>query len=215
MLMEEEKRLRWCGIDLRARWRRRVLVVATCALYFVGLAWGASLSAPYHAGFWVMLTAQAWLLLFSVFRDGGPVKTMGDRPRMVMVRGLDDWARYRSGVSFDELSEEQQKALLSRYRIGNFLVPARFSRDPRWPDEREQKQRERVTRHVANWLPGVVSALAGQYAWKRQPIDGVEVGAMLLMVVATMRVGTGAVILWEEPEPLEDGELRLVGEKEA
>jgi hypothetical protein len=38
MLVTDEKKLRWCGIDMHARWRRRVAVVLTYAA-FVAVVW--------------------------------------------------------------------------------------------------------------------------------------------------------------------------------
>jgi len=40
-MLQEESKLRWCGIDMRARWRRRVAVVATYAVYLF-LIWSHS-----------------------------------------------------------------------------------------------------------------------------------------------------------------------------
>jgi len=54
-MLAEEQKLRWCGIDMRARWRRRVAVVATYALYLfliwshTRLAYGLAVSLGYLA----------------------------------------------------------------------------------------------------------------------------------------------------------------------
>jgi len=54
-MLQEESKLRWCGIDMRPRWRRRIAVVATYALYLFLIwshtrwAYGLAVSLGYLA----------------------------------------------------------------------------------------------------------------------------------------------------------------------
>jgi hypothetical protein len=92
MLAMDEKRLRWCGMDMRPRWSRRVGVVVTLGVYFVATFWAVNLRA-HHAGFWVMLGVQVWLLMFSVDRR----LSFCGRSRIRGRMGSCGWLRGRTG----------------------------------------------------------------------------------------------------------------------
>ncbi len=128
MLAANEKRLRWWGMDMRPRWRRRVAVVVTYMAFLAAISFS---DQPWWGH--PMITTMTLLVAVQcvgVFRSRGPLKNfeglVGEKPgaRMI-VNGLDEWASYRYGApAFDEATEEQQAELLRSYRVGNFAVPA-------------------------------------------------------------------------------------------
>ncbi len=97
MLASSEKRLRWWGMDMRPRWRRRVAVVVTYLAFLVAISfsdqplWGHPMIAT--------MTLLVVVQCVGVFRSRGPLKNfedpIGQRPgaRMI-VNGLDEWASY-------------------------------------------------------------------------------------------------------------------------
>jgi hypothetical protein len=126
MLATDTKRLRWLGIDMRPRWRRRTAVVVPYAVLFVTIIVVTTDPWPAHP-YWTLLgmvvSTAIWVAV-SIFRNNGVVKSFEDPLRAstgskVFVNGLDEWARYRYDVaSFDEASDAQQTELLKRYRVG-------------------------------------------------------------------------------------------------
>jgi hypothetical protein len=114
MLAASEKRLRWWGIDMRPRGRRRVTV---CGTYFVLFMLMVFFSANtwFRHHYWdlvLMIGSIAACERISVFRRGGVVKSFEDRPalklgyrRKVLVNGLDEWAQHFYGVASFEAGD--------------------------------------------------------------------------------------------------------------
>jgi|SRR5579871_4007669 len=95
MLSLDEKKLRWLGMDMRPRWRRRVTVVLTYAFYAQGISWceawkGYGWMTPVKA-MWVLSLAVVFL---GVFREGRLVKSFEDAPRRRVERFGLWWAKY-------------------------------------------------------------------------------------------------------------------------
>lgn len=189
MLVTEAKKLRWLGIDMRPRGRRRVAVLATYFVMLVVVLTAMSNQWPEHV-YWTLtamvVSTTVWTGV-SVFRRNGVVKSFEDPLRMsggmtgkVFVNGLDEWARYRYGVgSFEEANETQQAELLKRYRVGTFVVPAKPEAE-RWPglDEREIGERDNASRWALQRLAGILALYAGILAVEK-PISPIEVSGFL------------------------------------
>jgi hypothetical protein len=220
MLATDEKRLRWWGVDMRQRWRRRVAVVVTYFVLFVMIEMAMQSPWPEHP-YWtlvsMMVSTMGWVAL-SVFRKNGVVKSFEDPLGMrgsmagtMFVNGLDEWARYRYGVaSFEEASEAQQAELLKRYRVGTFVVPAK----PKpWTglDEREIGERNDASR----WALERIAIFLASYAvflgvWSK-PIAPLEVAGFLWSFSVLAQTLPQARVLWTEPDPREmEREVGLV-----
>ena len=225
MLATDEKRLRWWGIDMRARWRRRVAVVATYFVLFVMMVIATNNNWPSHP-YWTLIgmviATTSWVGV-SVFRKNGVVKSFEDPLEMrgsmagkVLVNGLDEWARYRYGVaSFEEASEEQQAELLKRYRVGTFAVPAK-PKSEQWTglDEREIGERNDASRWALQRLAGLLAFYATALAVKK-PISPIEASGFLWSFALLAQTLPQARVLWTEPDPRAmTGEMEMV-EREA
>lgn len=222
MLTWDAGRLRFWGIDLHSRRRRRQIVVLTYVAYFLAMI-GLSQFYAYHGGIWLMCLVSFWMVKFSVFRDGGPVKRFEERPILrdrVGLYDLDDWAKWRHGDRFDAISETQQKAILKDYRWGHYSVP-RKPGDPDKPDERERTVRDDVSRRMLVRM-AIILTVIGIWLIVRLLLCGCGLMPMSINVQEAMQGGacvflqlgvyayTGpkAMILYEEPEP--SGEMCAV-----
>jgi hypothetical protein len=224
-MLAEEQKLQWCGIDMRARWRRRGAVVLTYLLMFV-MVWVVSGRLERHA-FWALFavalgtTGIIWL---SVLRQNGIVKRFEDKPplrvrgmgEMVFVNGLDQWAQYFYGVAdFDSASETQKDELLLRYRVGARLFPRkRGENEAPWLDEREMKQRDSAERWTLKIGITLLCSYAGIYiarASDQRMIKPLDVAFEFFMFAVMMMTLPKARVLWTESDPREgDGEMLLV-----
>jgi hypothetical protein len=167
MLQTDPKKLRWCGIDMRSRLRRRIAVVFTVAVFLFGSTLLITVSEAhaslnrYHAGFWSTLLLLTCCSL-GVLRPGGVVKPfrqltfrMKGIGEVVTVNGLDELAEYRFGSRFDALNEERQTAVLNSYRVGSRFFPAKASKAPSVPTQRICcRLDERVRRRSKALRPG-------------------------------------------------------------
>jgi hypothetical protein len=219
MLAADEKRLRWMGVDMRPRWRRRWAVGLTYGFYCVAAVTVDSWF-PSHpvAVFWVITAAVAWL---GVFRDNRLLKKFDvpqtrDRSKKVMVGSLDEWARYRYGAAgFEESTEEQKAELLKTYRVGTYLMPWREELDSDLPDEREAALRDAVSRRTLVLMGSFLVSWAAQYSSRMkhaEHVSGLEVVQVLLSAALMAITLPRAMVLWEERDPREiGGEMELVG----
>jgi len=163
-----------------------------------------------------------WLLAAVVsfggtFRNGGMVKSFDVRKQragaMMMVGSLDEWAQYKYGTpNFEESSAEQQSELLSAYRVGTYLVPQdKLRRRDGLPDEREAAERDRVSRRTLVWLASYLVYIAASFSVQHQrKIDGLDVVATLLSLAVLAMTLPKAMVLWEEADPEESGELEVL-----
>lgn len=214
MLSAEEKRLRWLGIDMRPRWRRRFAVVVTYLAFLTAI--GASDQRWWSHPMIATVVLISLIQFVGVFRQRGPLKSFEDpldqRPgAWVIVNGLDEWARYRyAATSFDEATAEQQEALLKSYRVGNFMVPAkRGGRDSL--DEREMRERDGAVRWSMRWVGLFVASAAGRYSATHRPLTGMGVAADFCVVLVLLWTLPQARMLWTERDPREiTGEMGLV-----
>jgi hypothetical protein len=217
MLNNDPKRLRFLGIAMHSRVRRRIAVMATYTVAFVisvvisARVWDG-LGHPYIS-LWVL----AGVVTFGgIFRSGGLVKSF-DVPKQRdgatrMVGSLDEWAQYRYGTpSFEESSAEQQRELLDAYRVGTYLVP-QDKLKPRYgmPDEREAAERDRVSRRTLVWLASYLGYIAASFSVRSyRRVDSLDVVATLLTMMVLALTLPKAMVLWEEADP-EVGELEVL-----
>jgi hypothetical protein len=226
MLATDEKKLRWLGIDLRARWRRRVAVVANYAVLLMSLivGWGEvvtdpGLSAHPLLALLGMAVLTLILLSISVFWNGRLVKNFDDPPKVEfqkyqIVGSLDEWAHYRYGVAnFDAANKEQQTELLSKYRVGNFRVPTKPL--PAGPleefllDERERAERDSISRWALNRMTFFLAVFAGSTANLKHS-EPMEISFYLWLFCVLGLTLPQARVLWTETDPRKAGDLRLV-----
>jgi hypothetical protein len=214
MLNPEPRKLRYLGIDLHPRWLRRCVVVLTYLVYFIVMIVIAQKTKSvvvlqsYHLGFWLMALVSILMGAFGVFRDGGPVlrftqpvwRLSGTEGSWMMLRGLDDRAKYSYGKNFDGLAEEQQKELLRTYRVGNYLFPA-DGKARGADDERESAERERASGRTIVRLTQFCFAMAGIYAFSTARPSPEGLAAMFLTIGFYAMTGAKANILWNEIDP--------------
>ncbi len=216
MLATTETKLRWWGIDMRPRWRRRVSVVVTYAVLILLIVliggWGEIHSLLAIAA--AAITTGV-LIAISVFRNNGLVKSFEESSinkigKYVVVGSLDEWARYRYGVAdFEAANDEQQTELLSNYRVGNRLVPSKTLEDCSL-DERERQERDSICRWALNRVAFCLACFAGVSAnWKH--IEPFEISAFFLLFCVLATTLPQARVLWTEPAPRDLSDLRLAG----
>lgn len=210
-------RMKWMGIDLRPRWKRRVAVVTTSIAYFLFVGWASELKLPHHAAGWVILAGYLWLGFFSVLAGIDWARAKWISTGDVVLNNINDWSLYMFGENFENLPEADRNFLLPRYRTGTHYLSARFSHDPAirssaasWSDEREKREYEKALFRTVRWLSTSAMGLAGIYSVARNPIDGMEIVASIAFFVSAMQLGPRAILLWETPDPREDSELHLV-----
>jgi hypothetical protein len=206
MLRTDAAKLRWMGLDMRARWRRRVAVLVTYVVF-----WAAFIACT--GGQWwghpmVGLVILTLLVMgFGVFGSFGPTKQFEDPPVRVMVNGLDEWARYRfAASSFEEATEMQKAELLQTYRFGSFYLPGKP-----YLDEREARERDGAVRWSVRWIATGMACLAGQYSVAPHPVAGMVVAADFVLMLVLLMTLPQARVLWMERDPRElNGEAQLV-----
>jgi len=226
MLSADPKKLRLLGIDMHARGRRRSAVVLTYGVYLIAMGWlvRETRSVPglreYYGGYWLMLLASSWVMGFSFLREGGAVKRFklpvwrvrGEEGGWVLLRNLDDWAKYNYGDTFDALPEERQQEVLRKYRVGNYFFPASGSRTPDRLDEREVAELDRASKRTLTLLCTFCFSLAGAYAARNAVLRREDVAAVLFTLGTFAMSGPKASILWNEPDPRIGADLKLVQE---
>jgi hypothetical protein len=226
MLNPDPAKLRYLGIDLHSRTRRRIVVVFTWLAFVIGMSLLSYTldTQPFflaHSiiGFYLVAFAVGLFTLASVFRDGGVVKTFHLRVwhihgmrggEFVLLRSLDDWARYQHGARLTELPEEQQREVLRTYRVGYYVFPADKSKTPERLDEREIAVRNQASTNALRWVTLFCFSFAGAYATKTIPIRSTDVAMSLLTLGIVAFNGPRSLILWNEPDPRESGDLTLV-----
>jgi hypothetical protein len=222
-MLNTSANLRFLGVDMQARWRRRLSIVMTYAVFGVAML-------PIQAGIWDAFGHPYWTMwgvsflvaVTGIFRSGGLVKNFDVPkrvPKMMMVSSLDEWARYRYGTTgFEESSAEQRQALLKSYRVGTYLMPRSRSREHRpWlPDEREAGERDRASRRTLVVVGSYLAYMAGMYSYHSGSLTKrLDVVALLLQLLLIARTLPKAIVLWEEPDPREvTGQMELI-DKEA
>jgi hypothetical protein len=226
MLNPDPAKLRYLGIDLHSRTRRRIVVVLTWLAFVIGMSLLSYTldTQPFFLthpiiGFYLVALAVGLFTLASVFRDGGVVKPFHLRvwhihgmhgDEFVLLRNLDDWARYQHGARLTELPEEQQREVLRTYRVGYYVFPADKSKTPERLDEREVAVRNQASTNALKWVTLFCFSLAGAYATKTIPIRSTDVAMTLLTLGIVAFNGPRSLILWNEPDPRENGDLALV-----
>lgn len=223
MLNSDPKKLRFLGIDLHSRTRRRYAVVLTIVAFVMAMAAlseGTDNSAAlqrYHCGFWLMLLASA-VCSAGIFREGGPVKAFNEpiwrlkemKGGAVLLRNLDDLAEYRFGGRFDALTEAQQDEVLRSYRIGNYFYPATDSKASTRLDERERIEKDRAYSATLTSLTRYLFIMTGVCGFKSSSFTSADIAALLLTLGFVGLNGPKAAVLWNEPAPASEGELRIV-----
>ena len=212
-------KLRYLGIDLHSRARRRFAVALTWIALFLAMT---ALSVLFDSEAWfrdhplvALLVAGLAAYLFSlvsVFRDGGAVRrfempvwkvSAGDKSGYVMLGNLDDWARYKYDGALAELPEEEQQQVLRTYKVGYYLFPADRSRAPERLDEREIAVRNQASTNALRWVVFFCFSTAGACASSVQHVGRLDLAMELLTIGLIGLYAPRALILWNEPNPRE------------
>lgn len=219
MLMDR-KPLRWCGIDMRARGRRRVAVAGTYVAAFLTSAWierwqGHGWWTPVKALFALMLAIE----FLSVFREGLLVRSFEDRPRprveQPFGRTMLRWAQalVRSRLvsrRFQSLTPEAQEAALQRVEDYFFSIQPQDV-----PDERELEEQNLASRRTLNFLAVILVYVAFNTAMNGMRPRVIDEVSLLVSFLVIARTGPKAVMLWRAPDPREvSGEMEIVRERE-
>ncbi len=197
------KKLRWWGIDMRPRWRRRLAVIGSY-FGFAGLLggmphWVRLIPEVAQSGAIILLIGM-WLFV-SVFLRNGVVKSFEDVREEPVLNQLNFAAQKRYGlVGFDAANEEQQEWLLRRYRVGKL-------------DERERGERDSAARWAWRWIAFLLVIAAIDYLSNfHKTVDRLQVAAILLGFWVLAITLPQARVLWTEADPRElCGEMELVG----
>lgn len=218
MLSDDPKKLRFLGIDLRSRGRRRVTVVLTYSFFVVTMA-VVQTFFDYHpmqsdtwalrGGFWELIAMLAVTYAFSngIFRENGPVKPFQPKRQFgcygnrLVLETRDDWAMYLYEKSFSELTVEQQVEVRRRWRPGKYLVKDKPFFAPGLPDERELAEAGLASRTALGivWFLLMASSVSFAVRGMNLHADAVTVsGLELAVAVFTL---PKAVILWREADP--------------
>jgi hypothetical protein len=110
-------------------------------------------------------------------------------------------------AGFDAANKEQQTELLSKYRVGNYQVPAKRLEDYRL-DERERAERDNISRRVLKQMTFLLALFAGSAANWKHP-EPMEVSFYLWLFCVLGLTLPQARVLWTEADPCDAGELRL------
>jgi hypothetical protein len=226
MLNPDPAKVRYLGIDLHSRTRRRIVVALTWMVFVIGmglLSYTLDTKPFFHThpiiGFYLVALAVGLFILGSVFRDGGVIKSFTLRvwhihgPRggqFVLLRSLDDWALYQHGARLADLPEGQQQEVLRTYRVGYYVFPADKSKTPERLDEREIAVRNQASTNALRWVTFLCFYLAGAYAVGTIPLRSTDVAMSFLTLGVCAFNGPRSLILWNEPDPRESGDPMLV-----
>jgi hypothetical protein len=223
-MLKPEKNLRWLGIDMHARWRRRVAVIATY-LAFIAVASIVEEGGCWGHPFLTVLVLGAAVQLLGVFSPFGPLKPFEDvspaqvQSKYVYFSGLDALARYRYDVAnYDAATPEQQSDLLQSYHVGLHAYPRKPSQEGQvgldekyWLDEREKTERVEAHQWARRWLMMMIAVTAAQYLGRHSNPTHVEVAGDLFWLYILAWTLPAARILWTEPDPRDiPGEIELV-----
>lgn len=220
MLSDDPKKLRFFGIDLRSRARRRALVFFTYFLFVFAMACVQTFF-DYHrvtsrwwtlpGGFRELATMVVLTCAFSsgIFRENGPVKPFGlhklfarygDR---LILETRDDLARYLYEKPLADLSLEQQAEVKRRWRAGKYLAKDKPFFAPGLPDERELAEAGRAFRTALGILCFLLMVSAINLASRTANLhsDALMVEGLELALAAYTL--PKAIILWSEADPWE------------
>jgi hypothetical protein len=217
-MLKPEKNLRWLGLDMRPRWRRRSAVILT---YLAFITVVVKVEAGGYWGHPALTTLVLTLAVFivGIFSGFGPVKSFEPPPngsygsKYILVNGLDDLARYRYDVpNYDAASDEQKSDLLQTYHVGMRLYPRKSSLNEQyWLDEREKQERIGAEQWARRWLMTMMAITLGRYLERHTAPQPLEVAGDLLWLLILAQTLPPARILWTEPDPREaPGEIELV-----
>ena len=129
-MLVEDGQMRWWGFDMRARWRRRVAVIASYAVMQIGVTTACSWDHPWpdHPFLVIVAMLGASILWWwaSIFRDDSVVKSFEARPYLrhgiEMGNGLDERELLEQG-SAEQWSLRSLMLLLGSF-LGVFITHA-------------------------------------------------------------------------------------------
>jgi hypothetical protein len=209
-MLEDGRSLRWMGMDMRARWRRRMAVVLTYLGYLIGVSYCSDLPARGLLTPTTGLCALSAAVVFlGIFRDGGLVKPLHSVPQPAawterFGRWLNRvlWRRmrlpevtYEAVVLKGDESMEELRETLRTYRL----------------DERELMERNQAFYWALSFLGtcsvcGAVSAINREQGWSAH-----QVTVFMLENAVMMLTLPAAIVLWRAADPRAiTGEMEMV-----
>jgi hypothetical protein len=216
MLSAQENRIRWMGIDMRPRWRRRTAVIVTYVTSLAAALWLSS----WQGDEWLTPVKALFGLFFAiefvtVFREGGLVKTFQD-PQLILGAAGKSWGLrwgkflMRSSSKYKYTTPEKQQEMLRRLEQGfPYTIQPDQSGDA--PDERERAERDIASRRTLQFLSVILIYNAVNTGMQGKSWTAVQVVSAMLTYLVIARTGPKARILWSEPDPRDaPGEIQLV-----
>jgi hypothetical protein len=216
-MLKPEKNLRWLGIDMRSRGRRRVAVVVTYLVSICTAGWllswrGSPPVTPVVALFGLFFAIE----FLTIFREGGLVKGFQEPPPPFTVGASGKlwlrWARFLVGrtAKFRVATPDKQDAMLERMEQSfPYTIHPNMPADA--PDEREKGEADMASRRTLQFLSVVLLYNAVSAGMQGKNWTPPEVVSMMLSYLVIARTGPRARILWREPDPRDTGgEIELV-----
>ena len=180
------------------RWRRRQVIAFYALMLICPLT---TLGGDHHRfrDFW-WAVCGIWIAVQNLLQ--------WSRSERLLVTGLDDRAQLAHGVNFDQLSGAEQKEILSRYRVGTYLVnPV--------PDERQAALQLQANATAFRFLRVALLCFAAAYwavylwvppgPWRETLMDSPVIISWLVVFVISL---PQMIQLWTEPD--EAGEPRAI-----
>jgi hypothetical protein len=212
MLATQQNKIRWMGIDMRPRWRRRITIAATYLALVSAAGWlaewqGHGWLTPVKALFGVYFATE----LLTIFRDGGLVKTFEVLPKPLQGMTLSE---ILVNLLTDKWKVTRKKHLppTMQANLEQILVDsATKDLSPEAPDERECVQRDQASRLTLRMLSVILAYSAMNAGINGKNWNPPTEVAFILSYLVIARTGAQARILWSEPDPREaPGEIELV-----
>jgi hypothetical protein len=181
----------------RKRASRRMDVVMLLVCVAIGL-WEGGVPLTWHnLGFRIIL----WMAAIN------PILRDWQWRRVLPVSSLDDRAMLEYGVEFEQLGEAQQKQILSRYRVGTYLM--NYFRDER--DEAQDRESQIQAYAMMRWLLPVMAViyalgwwLLPDGAWRASWTNAPVVMTWLFLVLLAL---PQLIWMWSEPDEIADPKL--------
>jgi hypothetical protein len=216
-MLKPEKNLRWMGIDMRPRGRRRVAVVVTYLVSFGTAGWLSTWRGSPPITSPVALFGLFFAIDFlTIVRGGGLVKDFQEPPSPVTfgAKGalwvksarflVSRTARWRVA------KPDKQERMLERLEQ-SFPYTIQPSISANAPDEREKGEADMASRRTLQLLSVVLLYNAVSAGMQGKNWTPPEVVFMMLAYLVIARTGPRARILWREPDPRDaSGEIELV-----
>jgi hypothetical protein len=182
------------------KWRRRQVI----GLYLIWLIVTPMQLGEDHHGFHHLF----WAVYPILIAWGAGTRWFQAQRRI--VTSLDDRAQVSHGVNFDQLSAEEQKQLLRKYRMGRYVLDVDWVSDERQQAARLQAK-DKAYRLLKVALPWFLAVYWALYLWvpagdlRTALMDSPMMISWLAVLIVTL---PNAIEMWTEPDEI--GEPRAI-----